>query len=70
MTADEVYLLHILERIERVIEYTRRGRDAFMEEPMIQDATLRNLEVIGEATKRLSPELRAEHEEVPWRSTA
>jgi uncharacterized protein with HEPN domain len=35
---------------------------------MIQDAVIRNLEVIGEAVKHLPPDLRRRHPEVPWRS--
>jgi uncharacterized protein with HEPN domain len=35
---------------------------------MIQDAVIRNLEVIGEAVRNLSPEFRRQHPELPWRS--
>lgn len=35
---------------------------------MVQDAVIRNLEVIGEAVRNLSPEFRRRHPEVPWRS--
>ena len=41
-----------------------------MQTRMIQDAVIRNFEVIGEATKRLSPEFRAKYSEVPWRRIA
>jgi uncharacterized protein with HEPN domain len=37
---------------------------------LIQDGVIRNLEVIGEATKNLSPELRAASPEIPWRQIA
>lgn len=68
MSRDEVYLRHILEALERISAYTRDGRDKFMTDRMIQDATVRNLEIVGEATKRLSPEFRALYPEVPWAS--
>jgi len=32
-----------------------------------QDAVIRQLEIIGEATKRLSQDLRSEHHEISWR---
>jgi len=41
-----------------------------MRNRMAQDATVRNLEVVGEATKRLSPESRSAHPEIPWRNMA
>jgi len=37
---------------------------------MVQDAVLRNFEVIGEAAKRLDEAYRATHPEIPWRSLA
>jgi uncharacterized protein with HEPN domain len=41
-----------------------------MDQPHWQDATIRQLEIIGEATKRLSPELRSRYSDVPWRRIA
>jgi uncharacterized protein with HEPN domain len=41
-----------------------------MDQSHWQDATVRQLEIIGEATKRLSPELRSRYSEVPWRRIA
>jgi uncharacterized protein with HEPN domain len=35
-----------------------------------QDAVIRQLEVIGEATKNLSPDLRSRHSDIPWRRIA
>ncbi len=37
-----------------------------MADGMVQDATIRNLEVIGEAAKRISADFRAVHSDVPW----
>ena len=70
MTDDEVYLRHFLESLERIEAYTAGGREYFMHSSMAQDATVRDLEVVGEATKRLSPEIRSAHPEIPWRNMA
>ncbi len=71
MTKDpRVYLAHILERTERILHYTKSGRDAFFADPMTQDAVIRNLEVIGEAAKRIPDDYRLMHSAIPWRSLA
>ncbi|MBS9391894.1 MAG: DUF86 domain-containing protein [Dolichospermum sp. LBC05a] len=56
--------------MERIEEYTKGGKEEFMQNKMIQDAVIRNFEIIGEATKRLSPELRSQYSEVPWQQMA
>jgi uncharacterized protein with HEPN domain len=43
---------------------------AFVDDVKTQDAVIRNLEILGEATKNLSPELRAKNPMIPWRSMA
>lgn len=65
-----VYLAQILERIERIEEFTKTGKEAFFADKLIQDAVLRNFEVIGEASKRLPPEIRTRYSQIPWRSIA
>lgn len=71
MTADpRVYLAHILECAQRIGRYIASGEDAFQRDTMIQDAVIRNFEVIGEAVKRLPDEYRTQHPEIPWRLMA
>ncbi len=67
---DEDLLRHILESIAKIEMYISVGRARFISEAHWQDATIRQLEVIGEATKNLSPALRAANPQVPWRRIA
>ena len=70
MNKDRLYLESIRDCMERIAEYTATGEDAFMASRLIQDGVIRNLEVIGEATKNLSSELRDANPAIPWRQIA
>ena len=70
MRDEALYLSNILECIQRIELYVSDGKDSFMSNPMIQDAVIRNFEVMGEATKQLSNELREAHQAIPWRQMA
>ena len=70
MKTDQVYLKHILDAVGKINEYVSVGYDEFMAHSHWQDAVIRQLEIIGEATKRLSAELRNQYSEVPWRRIA
>jgi uncharacterized protein with HEPN domain len=65
-----VYLAHILERIQRIERFTADGKARFLKDEMVQDGVLRNLEVIGEAVKRVDAAYRDAHPEIPWRVLA
>ena len=56
--------------IDRALAYTESGRDEFFVSPMVQDAVVRNLEIVGEAAKRVTPDLRERAPGVPWREMA
>lgn len=70
MNKDRLYLESIRECLERIVEYTAAGEAAFLASRLIQDGVIRNLEVIGEATKNLSEALRATNPSIPWRQIA
>jgi len=64
-------LSDIKESVRRMMAYTSgMTYEAFMADGKTQDAIIRNLEIIGEAAKNLSAELRAKHPDVPWKSMA
>ena len=67
MKGDQLHLRHLLEAIEKIESYISVGRDIFMTTTHWQDAVIRQLEIIGEATKRLSQDPRSEHHEISWR---
>ena len=64
------YLEHVLEAIERIEEYTEDIAEvAFLENELIQDAVIRNIEIIGEAAHKVEqnhPEFADQHNEIPW----
>ena len=55
---------------KRIAEVTAGGEQEFLTSRLIQDGVVRNLEVIGEATKNLSTELREANPAIPWRQIA
>lgn len=67
---DPVHLHDVLECGRRALDYALEGKETFLARGMATDAILRNLEVMGEAVKRLSPALRDEHPDLPWRRVA
>jgi uncharacterized protein with HEPN domain len=67
---DRPYLADILQALERVEEIGQRGSDAFLADWLLQDAAIRNFEIVGEAVKRVSPALQAAHPKIPWADLA
>lgn len=70
MKDDRLYLTHIFECINNIEDYTFRGKDEFFESSLIQDAVIRNLEVIGEATKSISKGTKDNYLGIPWKEMA
>jgi uncharacterized protein with HEPN domain len=64
---DSIYLQHILDAIAKVQIYLRAVDEAsFFTDSLVQDGVIRQIEIIGEAAKRLSGEVRAQYAHVPW----
>lgn len=67
---DSLYLIHIRECLTRVADYTSGGQNEFMEDIRTQDAVLRNLQIMGESTQRLSASLKAANADIEWSELA
>jgi uncharacterized protein with HEPN domain len=68
---DRVYLLHILDAVKQIEHYVQGlNHETFMQSRLVQDGVIRQLEIIGEATKNLSVATTGNSPEVPWRDMA
>lgn len=63
-----VYIKHILECINKIETYvSNSNEEEFLKNGLIQDAVIRNFEIIGEATKKISIELREKYSHIEWK---
>jgi uncharacterized protein with HEPN domain len=68
---DSDLLKDMREAVRRIKAYTRAmSYDGFMTDTRTQDAVVRNLEIIGEAAKAVSAELKDSHPGMPWKGMA
>lgn len=66
-----IYINHIKDCISRIKSYTEGMEESsFLENSLIQDAVIRNFEIIGEATKHLSNEFRDKYPKIEWKKIA
>ena len=67
MRRDETYLLDILIAARKALKFVEGiDRDKFEDNEIIQNAVIRPLEIIGEASARVSKDFRKAHAEIPW----
>jgi uncharacterized protein with HEPN domain len=66
MRNDRERLLDVLEAVERIDRYARKGRETFERDELVQTWFVHNLQIIGESCRAISPELRDAHPEIPW----
>ena len=62
-----LYLVHILDCIDHILQYTSDGKDSFFADRKTQDAVLRNLHTLSESIQRISTDTKLKYPEVPWR---
>lgn len=68
---DKDFISDIKEAVRRTTSYTERlTYEEFLEDIKTQDAVIHNIEIIGEATKNISEELRNKYPEIPWKGLA
>jgi uncharacterized protein with HEPN domain len=63
-----IYLLHIIDAITNIENYTKGiSEKDFYENKLVQDAVVRNLEIIGEAAKRVPNSIKKKHADIEWK---
>ena len=67
MKSDRAYLEHILHCIRRIQEDSCKGKEVVFASPTLQDAIVRNLQILCESTQRLTESNKMRHPEVDWR---
>lgn len=59
---------HIIEATEKIFEYTEGvSKVEFRKNTLIQDAVIRQLEIIGEASNKLEVGFKSSHPKIPWK---
>jgi uncharacterized protein with HEPN domain len=68
---NRLYLQHILDSISTIGEYLENIDEvSFRATTLLQDGVIRQIQIIGEAAKRISPDLCAQYPDVPWSDMA
>jgi len=71
MKDDLFYIENILQSIDRIQSYiSDKDQESYVDDFITQDAVVRQLEIIGEATKRVSKDFRNNNPDIPWADMA
>ena len=68
--SDRVLIEHMLEQIQNIQEDAQNGRDKFFESHTLQRAAIYSLQILGEATRKLSAEAKSSEPKIPWKEIA
>ena len=64
---DSVYIEHMLECILRINQYVE-NKEQFYQSHLVQDAVVRNLQVMAESSQRLSDDIKEKYPDIPWKN--
>lgn len=67
---DQNRLRHLTEAATKAVAYSRNKQRADLDDELLRLALTKLVEIVGEAAKHISPELRAAHPDVPWAAAA
>lgn len=68
---DLAYIAHIIKCIRKILKFIKDfDKKEFAKNELLQDAVIRNIEVIGEASKKISSDFKKEYSEIPWKEIA
>jgi len=67
----KIFIAHIIESIGEIEKHTRNiSLAGFIKSTLVQDAAIRRLEIIGEAVRRIPPEVKTAVPDIPWKQIA
>ncbi len=71
MKDPEIFIVHIIDSIGKIEDFTNnKEKEDFLEDVQLQDAVIRRIEIIGEASKNIPEEFKKNFQDVPWREMA
>ena len=66
-----VYIRHIIDAIKRLEEYLKGiDYESFLNSNLLQAGVIRELEIIGEASKKLGNDFKKQYPDIPWKKIA
>ena len=68
MKDNRFFILYIRDSIREIEKFTKGiSKDKFFKSSLIQSAVIRQIEIIGEAARNLTPDYKKKHSSIPWR---